>query len=108
MKNSYIKRFKNECHKQYLINKELIELDKKLNTISLSVVYSIVLRLRALFILNNKYRYKGFRDYLIKNNINFDALYNIYKAVRDNKKTENNINLDEMENANDFLLKQLK
>ena len=108
IKNIYIKKFKDECYKHYLMNKEFLELDKKQNSLSLSVVYSIMLRLRALFILNNKYSYKTFRDFLMKNHINFDSLYIIYKDIRDNKKIENNINLNEIEDANEFLLKQLK
>ncbi len=109
IKEKYIKNFKKDCYRAYLSNKGLINLDKKQNLISPSVIYSTILRLRALFILKNKYAFIEFKRWLIKNNINFDKLYNIYKLIRDNKSIKNlDLNISEIEKINEFLLKQLK
>ncbi len=109
--NAAIKKYKKDCYDAYLLNKEFINLDKKQNALSPSIIYSIILRLRSLFILKNKYLFKEFRSWLIKNNIQeFDKLYNIYKSVRDNKILKN-IDyklINEVEKANEFLCEQLK
>ncbi len=107
--NKDIKNYKKECYNAYSINKKLIKLDKKLNTISPSVIYSAILRLRALFILKNKYSFHKFREWTIRNNLNFDDLYNIYKLIRDNKYINDlYVNLNEVEKANEFLSDQLR
>ncbi len=111
IKDKYIKEYKKQCLNAYFLNKEFIESDKKYNMVSESVVYSIILRLRSLFILKNKYSFKEFKNWLIKTGIlKFDDLYNIYKAVRDDKETKG---IDfkliaEIEKANNLLAKESK
>ena len=105
-----VSNYKKECYNAYLSNKEFIKLDKEQSTLSLSVIYSIILRLRALFILKNKYSFNKFREWIIRNNLNFDELYNIYKSIRNDKETKN-IDyklINEVEKANEFLFKQIK
>ena len=109
IKSRYIKEHKKECLNAYFLNKRFIELDKKQNMVSESVVYSIILRLRSLFILKNKYSFKEFKIWLIKKGINeFDKLYEIYKFIRDDKIViEIDIKLiNEIEKANNLLAKE--
>jgi len=111
IKSRYIKEHKKECLNAYFLNKRFIELDKKQNMVSESVVYSIILRLRSLFILKNKYSFKEFKIWLIKKGINeFDKLYEIYKFVRDGKEIkEIDIKLiKDIEKANKLLAKESK
>lgn len=111
IKQSYIKYYKKECLNAHFINKGFIELDKKQCTISESVVYSVILRLRSLFILKNKYSFKEFKKWLIKKEINeFDKLYKIYKFVRDDKGIkETDIKLiKDIEKANNILAEESK
>ena len=109
IKPLYIKYYKRECLKACFINKGFIGLDKEQCTISESVIYSIILRLRSLFILKSKYSFKEFKKWLIKKEIKeFDKLYEIYKLVRDDKKIkEIDIKLiKDIENANNILAKE--
>jgi len=109
LKDRYIKGYKKECLNAYFLNKEFIESDKKQNAVSESAVYSIILRLRSLFMLKNKYSFKEFKKWLVKNGVlKFDDLYDIYKAVRDGKEIKNiNFNLiGEIEKANNMLAKE--
>ena len=109
LKSHYIKYYKKECLNAYSLNNEFIELDKKQCTISESVVYSIILRLRSLFILKSKYSFKEFKKWMIRNGIKeFDKLYEIYKFIRDDKIViEIDIKLiNEIEKANNLLAKE--
>ena len=109
LKSSYIKYYKKECLNAYSLNTEFIELDKKQDIISEGVVYSIILRLRSLFILKNKYSFKEFKKWLIRNGISeFDKIYEIYKFIRDDKIViEIDIKLiNEIEKANNLLAKE--
>ena len=109
LKSHYIKYYKKECLNVYSLNKEFIELDKKQGIISESVIYSIILRLRSLFILKDKYSFKEFKKWLIRNGISeFDKIYEIYKLVRDDKfVNEIDIKLiHEIEKANNLLAKE--
>src|SRR3989344_1214978 len=105
IKQLYIKYYKKACLNAYFLNKGFIELDKKQGTISESVIYSVILRLRSLFILKNKYSFKEFKKWLIRNKIKeFDKLYEIYKLIRDNK-VVNEIDIkliNEIEKANNM------
>lgn len=95
-------------------NKELMEMDKKLNNknASESVVYSLLLRLRGIFIINlllnrEKYSKELFKKWLVENSgIDYEKVYKIYRAVRDNKKTEEKILITETEPIMNLLIKE--
>ncbi len=72
------------------VNKEIIETESHIFTSS-ACIFSLILRLRALYMIecilkNKKYTNKEFKNFVEKNKItNFNKLYKIYRKVRDNK-----------------------
>lgn len=97
-------------------NKELIEMDKidGIYLTSHCVLYSIILRLRGIFliktILSNKIYTKGlFKNWLTKNalNIDYKKIYAIYKAVRDKNRINLKIELSQVETLLAFLKKEI-
>ncbi len=98
--NEAFKDYLNETKEHIKSNKELIELDKLDNEYveSYSLIYSAVLRLRGLFIIEcilnqEKFFNKAFQEWIIKNgmaNQEFGQCYAAYSAVKNNK---NKINL---------------
>lgn len=110
----YFKGFLEETKKSIDSSKEIIEMDKKLKNkeSSESIVYSSILRLRGLFIINllleNKlYSKKIFKEWIIKNSkVNYDNSYDIYRAIRDNKKTNKGISIEEGESLLSMLIKE--
>ena len=98
-------------------DKEFIELDK-LNgeyIASYAAIYSIILRLRGIFLIRcsiNKgdYSNKLFKKWLLKHDIfalEYKIAYNIYKSVRDNKKIEERMRISSAEVFLDILLKEI-
>lgn len=97
-------------------SKELIELDK-LDSNYLSsycVVYSIILRLRGIFIIRRllfkrPYTTKLFKEWLIKNilDIDYNKVYNVYKAIRDHKQTKIKIKLNKVEQLLNLLQEEI-
>ncbi len=114
IKPVYFKDFLEDTKRLIEINKDMIELDKldKNKNISESTIYSLVLRLRGIFITNlllkrKEYSNKVFRDFLVKNSkINYEKIYNIYRSVRDNKKTEEKVKIEEAESLLNLLIKE--
>ncbi len=100
-------------------NKELIERDKKSGDMlkSYSVVYSCLLRLKALYLMNSilskkKYSNRNFRKYLLSSlNIKqkqLNELYSIYKEVYLGKAVKTKMPLSLAESLIDLLEKELK
>ncbi len=96
-------------------SQELIELDKKTGkTASNSVLYSLILRLRGVFIisrlLNNKeYSNALFKKFLTENcKIDYDKIYEIYRTVRDNKELKDLIPINQEEVLLAFLEQETK
>lgn len=87
------------------INKKMINLDKETNSrfVSDSTIYSLILRLRGIFLINcliknEQYSNLNFRKYIIKNFLgSFEKVYNIYTSIRDNKKVEESVLLNDAE-----------
>ena len=97
--NKNFKSYLNETKEHIKSNKEFLELDK-LDGIfieSYSIIYSIMLRLRGVFIIKcildtEKFSNKEFKKWLKKEgliNQGFEQFYNIYRTVRDNKNIRN-------------------
>ena len=94
---------------------ELFELDKKTGkTTSNSIIYSLILRLRGIFIIesltkNRKYSNSLFKKWVLNNcKISYEKIYSIYQAVRDNKKIKDETPLSEGEILIEFLEKKIK
>jgi predicted nucleotidyltransferase len=110
----YFKEFIEDTKKSIDSNREIIEMDKKLKNkeVSESVIYSLILRLRGVFIINlllsNKiYSKKIFKEWIIKNSrIDYGLAYSIYQAVRDNKKPDKKILMGQGESLLSLLIKE--
>lgn len=98
-------------------NKELIELDRLDGDYLTSyvVIYSSILRLRGIFLINralyNKpYSRTLFKKWLIKNipNLEYEKIYSIYRAERDEKKVEFKLKLFQAENLLNLLKREIK
>lgn len=125
---SYFEKLKAEqvnksLFKQFIVStresinsdKELLELDKKTGKYaSNAVIYSLILRLRGIFLAycllkNKEYSNKSFRKWITRNcKISTEAFYEVYQAIRDNKKIKEKIPLEQAELALAFLEKEIK
>ena len=89
------------------INKEILELDKLEGAYlkSPSVVYSLILRLRGLFLINciknkEKYYNKNFKAWLLKTGLNkseLNKIIKIYKLIKNGKISEEKIKISTLE-----------
>lgn len=112
----YFKDFLKDTKSSIKSNKELMEMDRKLKNkdASESVIYSLLLRLRGIFIINlllngKKYSKEVFREWLVKNSgADYSKVYKIYRAVRDNKKIEEKILMNQAESLLNLLIKETK
>lgn len=97
-----MQRYLNDCRKIMRIDKGLIEKDKSAGDIlrSVSVVYSSILRLRALYMMKQIakrgiYSTDAFEAWAIVglgiSHKDWSALYEIYKAVRDNRRVRTKV-----------------
>lgn len=111
---NFINWFKETTKDSIKSTEELIELDKiESNYLtSYSVIYSLILRLRGIFLINLLLNNKSFSNHLFKKFIlrhisdqEFNRVYKVYRNIRDNKKVEN---LEIEINTADKLLKLLK
>ncbi len=96
-------------------SEELIELDKKIGKIaSNSVIYSLILRLRGVFIVesmlnNKKYSNQLFKNWVLTNcDINYDSIYQVYRSIRDGIKSKDKISIAEEEVLLSFLKEKIK
>ena len=99
------------------INRKILELDKlegdKLT--SVDVIYSIVLRLRGMFILRclvggKNYSLKSFKAWIEKEikGIDFKKIYGAYGAIKMDKKLSEKFKVDEIEKVLVLLEKEVK
>ncbi len=91
--------------------REFIELDKMESkyVLSYSIIYSLILRLRGLFLIscilnNKKFSNKLFKQWINISNSEFKKIYLVYRNIRDNKKTSSiKITLEQVESLLNFL-----
>ncbi len=110
----YFRNFLEETTKSICSSKEIIEMDKKLKnkTSSASIIYSSILRLRGIFIINlllknKKYSKKIFKEWVVKNSkVDYDKAYEIYRAIRDDKEISQRISIEEGESLLSMLIKE--
>ena len=115
IEKSYFKQFILTSYKSIRSDKEILFLDRKTGkTASNAVVYSLVLRLRGIFIINKlikkqEYSNKLFKEWILNNcNIAFKKVYEAYQSVRDNKEKEDVLSIKDAEMLLKFLEKELK
>ena len=111
----YFNYFISETKRWIEINKSSIELNKLNNEESdESTIYSLILRLRGVFIINSllrkeKYSKKGFENFITQNSkANYKQVYAAYRIIRDNQKQEKKINLEQAESLLDLLIREIE
>ncbi|MFH1248942.1 MAG: DUF2080 family transposase-associated protein [archaeon] len=113
---SYFRNFIESTKRMIKMNKEFIELDKLDGELleSTSVIYSIILRLRGVFIINLILEKKEYSNTLFKNwiknnaaGIEYDKIYNIYRAIRDKKEPEEEGKIKDVEMLLHLLEKEI-
>lgn len=111
------KNFIEDSERIIKINKEFIDLDKLDGEIleSISVVYSLILRLRGILLIkcllnNKKYSKKMFEKWILKviNKEDFRKIYEIYMAERDKKKSGITVEIAPVEKLLSLLIKEVK
>jgi predicted nucleotidyltransferase len=99
------------------INQKAIEIDRLSGekTADPSTIYSLILRLRGTFIISQllkgrAYSKKGFENWLLSNlpGIDYEKIYKIYRAVRDDKKVSEKVKIEESESLLKLLKKEIK
>ncbi|MDP1728968.1 MAG: DUF2080 family transposase-associated protein [archaeon] len=115
-KNSF-KNFVEDTKRMIKMDKELIELDKldgeELE--SKPVIYSIILRLRGIFLIksaleNKKYSKSIFKIWVLEtlNEKEFKDAYAIYKSIKNKKESKIKMKLETAKKLQEFLIKELK
>jgi predicted nucleotidyltransferase len=112
IKFNYFKDFLSETKKLIQLNKSEIELIQDDKFSSLDIIYSLILRLRGIFLINLIYSKKNysknkFKEFLEKNSkIDYEKIYEIYCSIKDNRKTEAEVPLEQMKSLLAFLIKE--
>jgi predicted nucleotidyltransferase len=111
----FFKQFIYSTKESIKSSEEIIELDKKTGkTASNSIIYSLILRLRGVFIINQLLADKIYSNELFKkwitNNckINYSKIYEVYRIVRAEKEIKDKIFIGEAEILIRFLKEELK
>ncbi len=108
------KTFIQDTKKLIKMNKEMIELERLDKYSSASTIYSLILRLRGVFLINlilNKQTYskKLFSKWVIANcKLDYEKIYNIYKAIKYNKKPSEKASISEAESLLLLLEKEIE
>ncbi len=117
IQKSSFKSFIEDCERIIKINKCLIRLDKKQGSEyidSAEIIYSLILRLRGIFLIRTlikrkEYVKKEFLKWINKeiNETELEKVYNAYKSIRDNKKIKTRIKIETAEKLVIFLEKEV-
>ena len=115
-KISNFKDFIESSKRMINISKELLEADKSESDYSSKAVpYSLVLRLRGIFIINSlsknkNYSYKEFKEWVKKNlpEIEFNKIYELYLSSKNKKETKIKVKTDDLVKLLEFLEKEVR
>ena len=112
------KNFTEETKRVIKISEKFIRLDQEQEREyldSISIIYSLILRLRGIFLIKKliekkNYSKKGFSVWMRKDlDVNeFKKVYNIYKSIRDNKKVKEKIKIETAEKLLEILKKEVR
>lgn len=113
---NYFKDFIKDTKRMIKINRNFIELDKLDGNKDSGEnnIYSLILRLKGVFIINlllkkEKYSKRKFKEFLVQNsNIDYDKIYKIYRAVRDNKKEKEKVKIEQAESLLSLLIQETR
>ena len=113
---SYFNKFIEDTESMIRMNREFIDLDRLDGEVlkSDSVIYSLILRLRGVFLIRSlitkgEYSNKLFKKWIEKNieRIEYEKIYNIYRAVRDKKEIKEKIDIKQAEELTSLLEKEI-
>jgi predicted nucleotidyltransferase len=114
VEKSNFKQFIKQTKESIVSSREIVELDKKTGKYSSdSILYSAILRLRGIFIINcllknTPFSNSTFKEWLKNLEINYSEIYEIYRRVRDDKPKKNiNIPIWQEEKLINFLEQEL-
>lgn len=111
------KNFAEDTKRMIKMDREFIELDKLEgeDLKSKSVIYSMILRLRGIFLIKcilkkEKYSKKNFKKWVLRtlDEKEFEKSYRVYKALRDGKKEQEKIQIETARKLGKFLAEELK
>ena len=112
-KLSDFKEYLESCKRAIDINRIIIEENKEYYS-GESVPYSLILRLRGIFIIlsllrEKKYSHKEFKKWLVKNTpeIDFNLIYKAYKNSKNEMKVKNKIKTEDLTSLLEFLNKEV-
>lgn len=96
-------------------DEELLKLDRKTGkTVSNSVIYSLILRLRGIFIINclvrnNRYSNKDFGKWIVsRTDIDYGKAYQVYQDVRNGKERKEEISIEQGEKLIELLKEEVE
>ncbi len=106
--------FLKDCRRIIKINEEFLEAEKDLYLKGEAVIYSIVLRLRGVFILKSllkgeKYTHKSLKSWIKGNvpEIDFKSIYEAYRDSKSDKKLKQKIKVNDIKSLLKFLEKEV-
>jgi site-specific recombinase XerD len=110
IERSTLQEFVESSKRIYKINEELFKIDRSLDE---NNIYSIILRLRGFYIafclLERKvYSKDGFKKFLIREGINFEEVYDIYRKVKSGEKIRKTLSESESLKLLNLLEKEVK
>ena len=110
----YFNNFFKETKRIIQIQEGIIESEKKEYIASEAIIYSLILRLRGLFIIksiikNEKYAHSSFKEWIINKlpNVDFDSIYRLYSASKNGIKIKERIKLEDIKMLVDFLKEEV-
>ena len=111
----FVKFYIDSTKDSILSTKEMIELDRLDGEYitSYSIIYSLILRLRGIFLINCILKNKTFsnalfKEYLTKHTQEFKKIYDIYRGIRDNKTINTQIEINSAELLLNLLNKEIR
>jgi predicted nucleotidyltransferase len=114
LKKHYFKKYIDETKEAININRQLLDLNKSQKYADDNIIYSSILRLRGAYIIKSFFKKEKFSNNsflnFLKNNLSHDLkrCYEIYQAVRDNKKTDVKVKIEDAKNLINLLDKMIQ
>jgi len=109
----FINFFK-ETKKMIEVQESIVESEKEDYVSSEAVIYSLVLRLRGLFIIksiikNEQYSHREFKEWIINTlpNIHFNFIYDLYRASKNESRVKEKIKLEDVKSLIEFLKEEV-
>ncbi len=106
--------FFEDCKRMIKVNKEFLEREETEFLLSEAVIYSVVLRIRGLFIIQSllkgkKYSHKLFKSWIKSRlpKIDFNSIYTAYNESKNEKKIKQKIKIKDIKLLLELLIKEI-